>query len=198
MKLHTYKTDNIHLFITGFLCFVLVSIGFWRDGASGPPYKIGNYYLGATPDEIGVVIEIDPESKEQYYEIEANQILLFFIKETDTDELKLYRIVKEEHFKPDRAESILSNLKSTYGTPNSQEIKSESFRPQKQYKYVTTVKNKAIWNISETQDFVAEIEKNRVTFELIDHDPEGIGSKVAPEMSEEGVTGTSDRRHPAY
>ena len=35
------------------------------------------FYLGATPDDVGVTVEIDPEQEEKYYEVEVGGGLLF-------------------------------------------------------------------------------------------------------------------------
>jgi hypothetical protein len=57
---------------------------------------------------------------------------------------------------------------------------------------VCSIKNKAIWNISETQEFIAEIESKRVVYELLDHNPEKskpqqkAGAGEGGELSTEG------------
>ncbi len=81
-------------------------------------------------------------------------------------------------------------MKARYGTPDKQQIKTASVRPRNKASYTTTVRNKAIWNISETQEFVAEVESKRVVYELLDHDPESIKSPQNTETSENGGTST--------
>ena len=83
----------------------------------------------------------------------------------------MYRIVKEQAIEPNKVSSVLNNLKKRYGMPDKQQIKTGSVRPRNRKAYTTTVKYKAIWNISETQEFIAEIESKRVVYELLDNDP---------------------------
>jgi len=102
----------------------------------------------------------------------------------------LYRIVKEQAIEPNKVNSVLNNLKKRYGMPDKQQIKTGSVRPRNRKAYTTTVKNKAIWNISETQEFIAEIESKRVVYELLDHNPEKSKPQQNVGAGEEGELGT--------
>ena len=70
--------------------------------------------------------------------------------------------------------------------PDKQQIKTGSVRPRNRKAYTTIVKNKAIGNISETQEFIAEIERKRAVYELLDNNPENIKSSENTEASEGG------------
>jgi hypothetical protein len=176
-------------------CSVLLNLGLWQYALCGPTYQISGFYLGATPDELGITIEIDPLVEEKYYEVETNGVRLFFIKNQST--LRLYRIVQEQAIDPNNVTKVLDNLKAKYGTPDKQQIKTSGVRPKNKSKYTTTVKNKAIWNISETQDFIAEIESKRVLYELLDHNPEKIKPQGKIEASEGGGP-SSESWNPDY
>ena len=104
--------------------------------------------MGATPEDTGVTVEIDPLLEEKYYEVETNGVLLFFVKVGET--LRLSRIVQEEAIKSNNVNDVLGKLKARYGIPDKQQIKTSGVRPQNRANYTTTVINKAIWNISET------------------------------------------------
>ena len=73
----------------------------------------------------------------------------------------MYRIVKEQAIEPNKVNPVLNNLKKRYGMPGTQQIKTGSVRPRNKRAYTATVKNKVIWNISETQEFIAEIERKK-------------------------------------
>jgi hypothetical protein len=148
----------------------------------GSSYQIDGFYLGATPEELNVKVEDDLSLEEKYYETEADGVLLFFVKVKGT--FRLYRIVKEQPIKPEKIKSVLDNLKARYGTPDKQQIKTSSTRPQNRAQYITTVKNRAVWNVSETQEFIAEIESKRVVYELLDNDPENIKSSRKQDVRE--------------
>jgi len=98
----------------------------------------------------------------------------------------LYGIVKEQAIEPNKVSSVLNNLKKRHGMPDKQQIKTGSVRPRNKRAHTTTVKNKAIWNISETQEFIAEIERKRAVYELLDNNPENIKSPENTEASEGG------------
>lgn len=180
----THKKQRVFWFIL-MLLFGGIFVGsvFCLHAESGPIYQISGFYLGATPDEINIQVEIDPLAEEKYYEVDASGTHLFFIKVNGT--LRLYRIVKEQAINPNKVRSVLDNLKTKYGTPDKQQIKTSSVRPSNRKSYTTTVKNKAIWSISETQQFIAEIESKRVVYELLDHNPENIKPPEKTEDSEE-------------
>jgi hypothetical protein len=183
MKSFTLKANAIlWSAFTLFLCGVL-NFGLWQYGQCGTAYQINGYYLGASPEQLNIKIETDPLLEDKYYEVESNDVLLFFVKVRGT--FRLYRIVKDQAIKPNKVKSVLDDLKSKYGTPDRQQIKTSSIRPQNRSRYTTTVKNKAIWNISETQEFIAEIESKRVVFELLDHNPEQIKPRQKAGSSEE-------------
>jgi len=64
-----------------------------------------------------------------------------------------------------------------------------SVRPQNQMKYSTIVKNRALWNISASQDFIAEVESHRIVFELIDNNPQHIKAiNKSDSFDDEGFT----------
>jgi hypothetical protein len=184
MKNITRKAHRVFLIMACILCCGLLNLGLLQQAHCAPAYQISGFYLGATPDDVGVTVEIDPEQEEKYYEVEVGGVLLFFIKVQDT--LRLYRIVKEQAIEPNKVNSVLNNLKAQYGMPDKQQIKTGSVRPRNKRAYTTTVKNKAIWNISETQEFIAEIERKRAVYELLDNSPENIKSPESTEASEGG------------
>ena len=156
-----------------FFCLLLI-FSLWQQVHSTPFYQINGFYLGATPEELGVKGEKDFTLEEKYHEVETSGVSLFFIR--IKDRFRVYRIVKEETTDPKRTKSILDSLKEKYGTPDKQQIKTSSVRPQNQKKYTTIVKNRALWNISASQEFIAEVESHRIVFELIDHNPQHIKS----------------------
>ena len=186
-KNFTSKAHRTLLIIALLLGTVLLP-GFQQQANCAPAFQISGYYLGETSDDAGVEVEVDPLVEEKYYEVETSDERLFFIKIEET--LRLYRIVKEQPIDPNKVRIVLDNLKAKYGTPDKQQIKTSGVRPRNKRNYTTTVKNKAMWNISETQEFIAEIESRRVVYELIDHNPEHI---KAPEKTDgaadEGFSG---------
>ena len=189
MKSFALKSQNIiRDTLILLFCSVLLSLGSWQHAKSAPVYNIDGFYLGATPDDIGVTVEIDPLEEEKYYEAEANGVHLFFVKVADT--LRVYRIIQEEAIVSNNVNAVLGKLKARYGIPDKQQIKTSGVRPKNRVNYTTTVKNKAIWNISETQDFIAEIESRRVVYELLDHNPENIAPPQKSDASESEVSGT--------
>lgn len=135
-------------------------------------FQIRGYYLGATPEQSGVTVDADPLLEEKYYEVEANGVRLFFIRVRER--LRLYRIIREEKMKPGNVKPVLDRLKDKYGTPDKQLIKTSSVRAKNKRTYSTSVKNKAVWNINDSQDFITEIESERVVYELVDHNPEKV------------------------
>ena len=183
MKSCTLKTNKILLSAITLLLCIMLNLGLLQQAHCSPAYQISGFYLGATPDDVGVTVEVDPEVEEKYFEVEISGVL-FFIKVQDT--LRLYRIVQEQAIEPNKVNSVLNNLKKRYGMPDKQQIKTGSVRPRNKRAYTTTVKNKAIWNISETQEFIAEIERKRAVYELLDNNPENIKSPENTEVSEGG------------
>jgi hypothetical protein len=190
MKNFTLKSHHLLSIITLLLGSALLNLGLWQYVKCGPVFQISGFYLGATPDDVGVTVEVDPLLEEKYYEVETDDTLLFFVKVRDT--LRLYRIVKEQAINPDKVKSVLGKLKAKYGIPDKQQIKTSGVRPKNRARYTTTVKNKAIWNISETQEFIAEIESKRVVYELLDHNPENIKPSQKTDVPEGGGLGAGD------
>lgn len=165
-----------------FVVFLLLcgAHGLDRHYARGAAqFEIEGYFLGATPQELNMKIENDPRADGRYHEAEAGGVKLFFVKVQGR--FQLYRIIKEQDIKPDTVLTVLDNLKARYGTPDSQQIKTRSIRPQNRTNYVTTVRNRAVWNISGTQEFIAEVESTRVVYELLDKDPENVRSSKKTE-----------------
>ncbi|MEK6197114.1 MAG: hypothetical protein N2B58_02925 [Desulfobacterales bacterium] len=189
MKSFALKAQNIFIAILILLfCGALLNLGYWQQANCAPAYHIEGFYLGATPEDTGVTVEIDPLLEEKYYEVETNGVLLFFVKVGET--LRLSRIVQEEAIKSNNVNDVLGKLKARYGIPDKQQIKTSGMRPKNRENYTTTVKNKAIWNISETQEFIAEIESRRVVYELLDHSPENIKPPEKTEAPEDERLGT--------
>ena len=162
-------------------------MGFGQQVQCASSFHIDGFYLGATPKEVNIKVETDPLQNEKYYEVESNDVRLFFVTVKGT--LRLHRIVKTQAINPNKIKSALDNLKGKYGTPDKQQIKTSSIRPPNRSSYITTVKNRAIWNISDTQEFIAEIESKQIVYELLDNDPENIKSSLKPGASEEGELG---------
>ena len=80
------------------LCSASLNLGPWRDAKCASAYQISGFYLGATPEDLGIKIEIDPLLEEKHYEVKKNGANLFFVRVKG--ELRLYRAVKEEAIKP--------------------------------------------------------------------------------------------------
>jgi hypothetical protein len=151
------------------LLFLVLAGG--RQADCTRPFRISGYYLGATPEELGVKDD-DFSLDEKFCETETNGVHLFFIRVRNR--LRAYRIIKEEAARQENIKEILENLKARYGPPDKQQIKTSSDRPKYQMEFITTIKNRAIWNISAHQEFIAEIEDKKVVYELIDNNPENI------------------------
>jgi hypothetical protein len=168
------------------LLFVVVFLApFYTSVAAGPVFEINGFYLGATPEELGVDVEADALLSDKYYEIDVDGVQLFFVRVKGR--LRVYRIIKEEETSSQDVVALLRQLKKKYGIPDKQQIKTSSVRKKRQMKYSTVVKNKAIWKFAETNEFIAEIETSRVFFELIDHNPEQIKRITRPDFTgEEG------------
>ena len=158
---------RIALFILLFL-----TLGGGRQAEGSRSFRINGYYLGATPEELGVKVESDFGLDDKFCETEINGVQLFFVRVRDR--FRAYRIIKEEPARQENIKEILENLKARYGPPDKQQIKTSSDRPKYQMEYITTIKNRAIWNISAHQEFIAEIEGKKVVYELIDSNPENI------------------------
>jgi hypothetical protein len=183
-----FAHKNYKLVFFLIMCSALVTSLAWQNAALAAQYQIDGYYLGATPEDLGLTVEEDTEFKEKYIEFETGGVLLFFVRAEESGKLLLYRIVKEQQIKG-AINSVLGNLKSQYGTPDKQQIRTNSVRPKKNISYVTSAKNRATWKISETQDFIAEVEKNRVVYELLEHNPENISIPSLSQDPEEESPG---------
>jgi len=164
------KTSQFLAVLLG--CNLLLNVSLWQQAGGAENFQIDGYYLGATPEQLGVAVEADPLLEEKYYEVEAGGVRLFFIRVKER--LHVYRIVKETGATKGNMTTLLDSLKQKHGTPDRQQIKTSSIRPQNQLKYRTTVQHRAIWNISESQEFIVEMESKRIVYELIDHNPEAI------------------------
>ena len=55
------------------LSSVVLNFAFWQAAAAAPAYQIDGYYLGASPDDIGVTVDMDPDFQEKYFEVEVNR-----------------------------------------------------------------------------------------------------------------------------
>ena len=186
IKKKKYFFPSTALLATILFCLVLS----WHDVHGATSYQISGYYLGATPEDVGVIVEIDPEREEKFYEVEDKGVRLFFVQVDGS--FRVYRIIKESAIKQEGIKSIIDDLKAKYGAPDKQQIKSVSMKSYKG-KLNTSIKNRAIWNISESQSFIAEIESKRVIYELLDDQPEKIKPSSGYEsLDSEGFSGDWD------
>ena len=80
MKSCTLKTNKILLSAITLLLYIVLNFGLWQYVQCGPAYQISGFYLGATPETFNIKVEIDPLLEEKYYEVETNDVLLFFVK----------------------------------------------------------------------------------------------------------------------
>ena len=151
------------------LAWVLFFLG-TAHAAEPISYEINGFYLGANVEDLRISLEGSEFPDKKKFEAETKGTQLFFVRVKK--EIRLYRIIREQKISPDRINATLKKLIRKYGTPDKQQIKTVSIRPKYNKKYNTIAKNKAFWNINETQDFIVEIESKRVVYELIDHDPQ--------------------------
>jgi hypothetical protein len=166
---------------------LVFGIGVCLSGVSAEPfYEINGYYLGATPEELGVTIESGLTFEKKYYEFQGKGVRLFFFRHKDN--LRSYRIIGEIAGRQDQEiKSIIAKLKEKYGTPKRQNIKTTTIRRKPAMNIETSVKNRIVWIISESQEFFAEVENRRIVLELIDHNPENIKTIDRPDsLSNEG------------
>jgi hypothetical protein len=77
MKSITRKAHRLFLIMACILCCGLLNLGLLQQAHCAPAYQISGFYLGATPDDVGVTVEIDPEQEEKYYEVETGGVRLF-------------------------------------------------------------------------------------------------------------------------
>ena len=139
-------------------------------GAESVSYEINGFYLGANVEDLRITLKGSEFPDKKKFEAETKGTQLFVVRVKK--EIRLYRIIREQKISPDRINATLKKLIRKYGTPDKQQIKTVSIRPKYNKKYDTIAKNKAFWKINETQDFIVEIESERVVYELIDHDPQ--------------------------
>jgi hypothetical protein len=169
------------------LAWVLFYLG-TVHAADPPSYEINGFYLGSTAEDLGATIEDDGFPNKKEFEAKSKGVQLFFIR-TKKNEYRLYRIISEKKVEPDKINSILKKLIRKYGTPDRQQVKTVSTRPKNKAKFSTTSKNKAIWKINESQEYIVEIEPKRVVFELIDHAPENLkGPQGSGDEDSDGFT----------
>jgi len=182
MNFTTFFFSRYNAYVS-IIILLLQILGLWQHANGAEVFQISGYYLGATPEEVGVTVESGLTVEEKFFEVEAEDVRLFFVKVQGR--LRVYRIVKEEGVKQGSIKPLLDNLKAKYGMPDTQQVKTNS---KKSYKggVSISVKNRAIWNISESQEFITEIESKRVVYELIDHSPEKIKSVKRPDSMGDG------------
>ena len=80
MKSVTRKAHRLFLIIAYLFCSGLLNLGLMQQAHCAPAYQISGFYLGATPNNVGVTVEIDPEQEEKYHEVEVVGVLLFFMR----------------------------------------------------------------------------------------------------------------------
>jgi hypothetical protein len=166
------------------LLFIFILLGpFYNNAWGEPAFNIDGFYLGATPEDLGVDVESDVMLSDKYYQLDVNNVRLYFVRVKGR--LRVYRIIKEEEASSQDVVTILRQLKKKYGIPDKQQIKTSSVRKKRQKKYTTSVKNTAIWKFSGSNEFIAEIETSRVLLELIDSNPEQIKKTTKPDFSGE-------------
>jgi hypothetical protein len=78
MKIFTLKAHHLFSIITCLLCSGLLNLGLLQQAHCAPAYQISGFYLGATPDDVGVTVEVDPEVEEKYFEVEISGVLFFY------------------------------------------------------------------------------------------------------------------------
>ena len=74
----TIKAHRLFLIMACILCYGLLSLGLLQQAHCAPAYQINGFYLGATPDDVGVTVEVDPEVEEKYFEVEISGVLFFY------------------------------------------------------------------------------------------------------------------------
>jgi len=159
------------------LAWVLFFLG-TAHAAEPISYEINGFYLGANVEDLGITLEGSEFPEIKYFEAKSKGAQLFFVR--IKKEFKLYRIIKEQKITPDKINITLKKVIKKYGTPDKQQLKTVNVRPKNKRKYNTTTQNKAFWQINETQEFIVEIERKRIVYELIDHDPENASKTVKP------------------
>ena len=78
MKSVTRKAHRLFLIIACLFCSGLLNLGLLQQVHCAPAYQIIGFYLGATPDDVGVTVEVDPEVEEKYFEVEISGALFFY------------------------------------------------------------------------------------------------------------------------
>jgi hypothetical protein len=174
-----------HMVPALFICaFLLGSCWPWQYAGAAEAFQVKGYYLGGTPEDFGVSLDNEEISDENTSQVMTpNFVNLFFVRVGEN--FRVYRIIKEEVVEEGKMDAALEDLKTSYGIPEFQHIEAAYLKanPTKM-KYVLSAKNKATWKISETQEFIAWIEKGRIVYELMDHDPQKYQIVSKPEVKE--------------
>lgn len=147
-------------------------------------FQVKGYYLGGTPEDFGVSLEGEEVSADNTIQtMTSNFVNLFFVRVGEN--FRVYRIIKEEVIEEEKMDAALEDLKTKYGIPELQHIEAAYIKANpKKMMYVLSAKNRATWKISETQEFIAWIEKGRIVYELMDHDPQKYQIVSKPEVIE--------------
>jgi hypothetical protein len=166
---------------------VLLLSHFWfgQPVNAADAFQIKGYYLGATPEELGVTVDIDPDEQAQSLEaIGTGNVSIFFVRVGE--QLRAHRIIKEEVVNKEDMQSTLKKLKEQYGIPEMQHIEASYIKKSpKIMKYELISSNRALWNITESQEFIAWIEQGRIVYELLDHDPSNVKVRSKPSSTDE-------------
>ena len=80
MKGSTPEANKILLPLLTFLLCSVLSFGLWQYVQCGSAYQINGFYLGATPEKLNIKVETDQLLEEKDYEVETNDVRLFFVK----------------------------------------------------------------------------------------------------------------------
>lgn len=64
MKSVTRKAQFLFAVIAFLFSSTLLNLGLRQQSHCAPAYQISGFYLGATPDDVEVTVEIDPEQEE--------------------------------------------------------------------------------------------------------------------------------------
>jgi hypothetical protein len=189
-KAFFFSRYNINVLI---IVLLLVNFCFGQLANAAEAFQIKGYYLGATPAELGITVDSDFDQEEQSYEVVgAGNVSLFFVRVGD--KLRVYRILKEEVVSKENMESTLNDLKVKYGVPEMQHIEASYFKASpKIMKYTLSATNRASWNITESQEFIAWIEQGRILYELLDHEPQKVKTVPKPASTAEGEEPVGDK-----
>jgi hypothetical protein len=166
-KAFFFSRYNINVLI---IVLLLVNFCFGQLANAAEAFQIKGYYLGATPAELGITVDSDFDQEEQSYEVVgAGNVSLFFVRVGD--KLRVYRIL-----------------------PEMQHIEASYFKASpKIMKYTLSATNRASWNITESQEFIAWIEQGRILYELLDHEPQKVKTVPKPAPTAEGEEPVGDK-----